>query len=320
MRKISRKFWFGGLLLLLVSLWTNNLYAEESVSFKTYVSTTTITIGDKFSYNVEILYNPDVLLDDVDPAGGLDAFEIKDYNIIGPKRKSFFSKRMVKEFIYTLSTFTTGDYTIPSLELSFTDFNGEKKTIKSGGIKITVLSVKPSENDKDDIRDIKPVIKARYPVWYYWVLLGIVLLLAGAGVGYYMYRAKKIPDFLRKQPAVVEPPHVIAFRKLKELENSDLLEKGQIKTYYIILSEIIKSYLESYFGIPLLDKTTYEVYYSLREVEIDKKVIVEIREFLEDCDLVKFAKYIPDVKEIAKNYETAVKLVEITKKEEVAEV
>ncbi|MFC1512420.1 hypothetical protein ACFL4S_00045 [bacterium] len=290
---------------------------DDPVILNTKVSTATITIGDRFTYTVSVVYEPDVLLSLTDPSDALTYFEIKDYNIIGPKKEKLFSKKMKKQFFYTLSTFTTGQYIIPAQQAGYKDAQGEEKTVTSKEIIINVLGVTRKPNEPDDIRDIKSVLKARYPAWYYWTALAFILILGGAGAGYYLYKTKKLPSFLMHEPEIIEPPHITAFRRLNDLKNSNFLDRGQVKQYYIILSETLKMYLEKRYSVPVLDRTTYEVYYTMREADVDKKLITKIKEFLEDSDLVKFAKYIPDNKSIQKDFDTAYEIVDTTKEEEV---
>jgi len=41
----------------------------------------------------------------------------------------------------------------------------------------------------------------------------------------------------------LEPAHVIAFRELEKLKNEELWQKGEIKRYYTILTDILRQYL-----------------------------------------------------------------------------
>ena len=91
--------------------------------------------------------------------------------------------------------------------------------------------------------------------------------------------------------------------ELKSLAEMNLIEKGMIKEYYIKLSDIIRCYIERKYGILAIDRTTYELYQEMRIKKIERLHIDTIRDFLEDCDLVKFAKYIPGQKEAQGAYQ-----------------
>ena len=100
--------------------------------------------------------------------------------------------------------------------------------------------------------------------------------------------------------------------KIEKLKNMNLIEEGRIKDYYIILSEIIRRYIEGRYNIQVLDRTTGELFWEMKNARIDKKVVTQVKDLLEDCDLVKFAKYIPPSDIIEKNFNTSVNIVNVT--------
>lgn len=320
-RMTKKYFTLLCVMLCCVLCMTAHAFAKDAgknahlLRMTTYVSTNTITIGDRFTYTVTLVYEPTILIDELNPASWLGMFEIKDYRVIGPKRNHMFSSRMEKTFEYTLSTFTKGEYVIPGVIMGYDDAQGKRHVIRMKPIIIHVVSVKRRKGDRDDIRDIKPVIRAHYPTWYYVVgMLGVLLLVLGLGA-YYLYKTKRFLPFFQKQEK--EPPHVIALRELEDLRESTLLTRGQTTTYYFMLTEILKKYLEQRFEVPVLDKTTYEAYHVLRDTALDKKLLQDLKLFFEECDLVKFAKDIPDVATTERHFAFAVQVVETTKPVEI---
>jgi hypothetical protein len=313
------RYWFifiiVGFLFLINSFCFSSLKIDDKnpIYVQTSVSTNTITIGDKFIYKVKIFYSPDILISNIPITDTLNVFEIKDYNIKDARQIGLFSKKMLKEYSYLLSTFTIGEYTVPGFVLSFTDKNQKTRFVKTKDIRINVISVKHKKGDKDDIRDIEPFIRAKYSLLYYLIFFIIILGIVLGPIIYYLYIIQKLPDFISKKQKIEEPAHVVALRELDKLKNSDLIDKGDYKLFYIILSEILKTYLEKRYDINVLDKTTYEVYYTLREKNIDKKMIGKIKEFLENCDLVKFAKYVPPMKDVEKDLICGYEIIEATK-------
>jgi hypothetical protein len=144
-------------------------------------------------------------------------------------------------------------------------------------------------------------------------------LLAASGFLYYRQRAKavalpKIPEELKK------PAWEVALLELEGLQGSGILKKKEIKEYYIILSDIIRKYLERRYQITALDRTTQEVKTELKRAKVAGEVMDLVYGFLYSCDLVKFAKYIPSEEEIEKDWNEAFTIVNMTKKEEVQPV
>jgi hypothetical protein len=90
----------------------------------------------------------------------------------------------------------------------------------------------------------------------------------------------------------------IAREAIERLLARKLVEQGHLKQFYLELSEIIKRFLGSKLGVHSLERTTEEFTRDLRAVSVPSAEYRMIREFLEDCDLVKFAKYRPAAEEV----------------------
>ena len=312
---MNRKLNFVFVLLLFTSFALISRADEESViSVESFVDRATITIGDRILYTLTIKTDSAVKLEPLALGSNLGAFEVKDYKIHDPKKTK--DGKVVNKSEYIITTFTTGEYVIPPITINYTDPNGEKKQIQSEPLFILVKSVGATESDKEDIRGLKPPIEVKGGYWAYLLILPILALLGAFGFFYYRQRTKavalpKIPEELKK------PAWEVAQLELENLKNSDLLERKKIKEYYIILSDIIRKYLERRYQITALDRTTQEVKAELKRVKAEGEVTDLVYGFLSSCDLVKFAKYIPSKEEIEKDWDEAFTIVNMTKREEV---
>ncbi|MFH1715192.1 MAG: hypothetical protein ABH857_03240 [Elusimicrobiota bacterium] len=308
---MRQKILFQTLLFIIILLTLSNLYSMNTdlpIDARAYVSTNTITIGERFIYTVDVMFNKDILLDEFNPENALNEFEIKNVTVTGPGKQNLFSKKYLKRMQYELSVFKAGYYAIPGFDISYTTPEVNKAAVTLQGIDINVVEIKREKGDTDDIRDIKRPKRAYYPVWFYIVGVLLMAVFVG-GILYYLYSKKKLLQILGVEEKIIEPPDVIALRELQRLKTLGYIEEGLIKEFYIGISETIRVYLESGFNVEILDKTTHEVYFALKNAKIDKKLVTEIKEFLEECDLVKFAKFVPDKKVIEEDYDTAVKIV-----------
>ena len=96
--------------------------------------------------------------------------------------------------------------------------------------------------------------------------------------------------------------------------SSDLLEHiGQPKEFCILVSDTVRHYLEERFAFHAPERTTEEFLRELSETDLltaDQKE--SLGKFLENCDLVKFAKYEPGESELRELHSSAVRLVEET--------
>ena len=310
-RKLNSIF----ILLLITNLALISQAAEESlISVESHVDRATITIGDRILYTLTVKTDPQVKLEPLALGSNLGTFEVKDYKIYDPVKDK--EGKVINKSEYVITTFTTGEYVIPPIAILYTDPKGEKKEIGSEPLFILVKSVGATESDKEDVRGLKPPIEIKGGYWTYLLILPALVLLGAFGFLYYRQKSKgvglpQVPEELKK------PAWEVALLELENLKNSDFLERKEIKKYYIILSDIIRKYLERRYQITALDRTTPEVKSEMRSVKVDKEIIDSVYDFLFSCDLVKFAKYVPLKEEIEKDWNQAYTLVTITKAEEV---
>lgn len=155
------------------------------------------------------------------------------------------------------------------------------------------------------LRDIKPplVIPSGW-AWLGWVL-GLLALAA------LLYWAWRYWQKRRAQVSLVPviPAHIRAKQKLQEA----LALIGQPREFCILVSDTIRHYLEEQFTFHAPERTTEEFLHELRETHLltrDQKD--SLGEFLQQCDLVKFARYEPGEPELRHLHASALRLVEET--------
>jgi hypothetical protein len=118
-----------------------------------------------------------------------------------------------------------------------------------------------------------------------------------------------------------EPAHVIAFRELENLRNEQLWQKGEIKRYYTMLTEILRQYLEHRYRVFSLELTTAETLEALVQTGFRKNgSFNDLKTVLTGADLVKFAKYNPMAAENESHFQTAWNFVLATKEDVIAEI
>ena len=76
-----------------------------------------------------------------------------------------------------------------------------------------------------------------------------------------------------------------------------LLSQGRVMAHYVRVSDCIREYLDAGFGLPAIDLTTGEIRRELRRISMALEPSRWTVGLLEDCDLVKFAKYAPGAAE-----------------------
>jgi hypothetical protein len=123
-----------------------------------------------------------------------------------------------------------------------------------------------------------------------WILLGVFL----CALGYWLWVRRQSGEAGAPRSVVIpQLPHEEANEALDRLEASDFLERGEIKEYHIIASEIIRTYIEGRFLVHALEMTTGEVVEGLQASDVSEVAVRTFEGFARDCDLVKFAKLQP---------------------------
>jgi hypothetical protein len=170
----------------------------------------------------------------------------------------------------------------------------------------TVLRADPSE--ARDITGPEPIPDAKSP----WVPVlrwsGVALVALALVLGALELRrrfAPRIPEL---------PPHEWAVRELARLEGMGLPSHGQAERFHTLASDTIRRYLELRFHLRAPRQTTAEFLDAMRQspqLEADQRIL--LREFLERCDLAKFARAEYSVEECRATADMARAFVEQTK-------
>lgn len=160
-----------------------------------------------------------------------------------------------------------------------------------------------------EIKDVKPPVGL--PENYFLLIAGLIILLLGI-VG--MIVRRFLQRIKKAKPAVILPPWLTAQEDLNQLKKEDLPNQGKIKEYYTRLSGIIRYYLEDQLEIRAVEMTTEEFFAYIKQKDIlteDQKKA--LKNFLDCCDMVKFAKYNSNFKEIEQSFALAARLIDETK-------
>jgi hypothetical protein len=271
-----------------------------------------VTIGDPITLTLRLVYPEGTRIVSVAPRSPLEPWVVLDRQE-GPPR---VMEDGASEVIHTLqiAVYEVGPREIPAFDLVHAPPSGEEGTVASKPIPIDVASV--LAEGESEPADIKGPATMPEPALWPWVLAGLVVLAAVLWL-VWRYRRRPLPVEAGAEPAgPPRPAHEVAYAELERLLSSDLLERGEVKKFYIELAEIIRRYLEGRFGIDTFERTSSEILESLRIVRVSVRTTTAIREFLLSCDMVKFAKYWPGSEETRTVVEGAYGLIDDTKPEE----
>ena len=295
--------------LLILSLCGNGMVLGQDPvgQLKSSVDSTEIHIGDIVAFSLAIQY-PSSAKVAFPPVGNmLGEWTVRNVSNIPARSLSNESQEVGIQI--QLAIYKVGEFNIPSMEVELIKNNGEREVLRSEPIKIKVESVLTGE--KQELKELKA--QAEITPDYRPFLLFLAALAAAAYLIYWLITTLR----KRRKAAVMEvrdtrTPEQIAHDAIQALLNRKLVEQGLLKQYYLELSEIIKRYLGQKLNILSLERTTEEFVRDLRKTSLPLPDFEVVREFLTDCDLVKFAKYHPSPEEIQSILQQAIQLIDST--------
>jgi len=294
-----------------ILLTINSVIYAGSISVQTGVDKSVIHIGDYIKYYIIIKYSKGIKPLPPRPGANLGQFDIKDYNVIELEKTK--EGLLQKKIEYTITTYFLGEFEIPPVEIEYIDENKNKGIIKSEPMIIKVVPVKRRPDDKDDIRDIKKPIYIKTYLWLYILITVLLIAIVAYAVYWYIKRKPEVKEEIKEEVKRL-PEDIEALNRIEEIVSKGYLENGQIKQFYFELSEIIREYLSRRYQIPTLERTTSEILYDLQKVIYGSELYKKFYNFFYECDMVKFAKYIPTKNQLKSIVPLAKELIEKTKR------
>jgi hypothetical protein len=152
---------------------------------------------------------------------------------------------------------------------------------------------------------LKPLI-AIPNVWLWVIWIASILALCGLAWLAWRYWRKKAAAIAAVPPV---PAHVRARHALE----AALALLSDPKAFSIAVSGALRGYLEERFNFHAPDRTTEEFLHELQGTNLlTTEQKLSLGDFLENCDLIKFAKYEPTETELRALHAAALKLVNET--------
>lgn len=158
------------------------------------------------------------------------------------------------------------------------------------------------------LRDIKPPMEI--PTgweWLWWVAGGLAVLVLLLGL------IALVIILVVKSRRAKQPPFIPAHIRAKNALDDALELLSQPKPFVVAVSDALRGYLEERFQFRAPERTTEEFLHELQATPLlDAKQKQSLGEFLQRCDLVKFARYELTEAELRELHGSAYRLVEET--------
>ena len=281
------------------------LQAQEPLSATMALSTNQIHVGENLLLTLEVVHPK---------AGQLQVPEISNGKELVARDRQVQEESLSDASVrtrmqYKITSYVVGQHTLSSGEVVFAQSDGKVLRQPMPFATFEVASV--LTNGAAEFQDIKGLAQwpAAFPRWL--VVLLLVALLA-------LIAAWAVKRFLSKPRTILNmppppPPHETALQALRHLLSKGWIEALNIEPFYVELSNIVRHYLEDRFQLRAPELTTEEF---IREASSSHRLSEAHQQltlgFLEQSDLVKFARHQPSQQDMKTAYSSAETLVRET--------
>lgn len=202
---------------------------------------------------------------------------------------------------------------LPPLPIAISRASGELMTLCTAPHPVTVedpIANEPNPKPKQNPEPLRQ--REEWTAAKNATLVALVALAVGALltwlVGRWMKRPRPAPP-----PPPPRPPWEVAHEALFDLRHSGFLREQRFAEFYDRVSDVLRHYLGERYGYEGLESTTREALGALRAAGVPMEVWVEIQAFMQEADLVKFARRTPSEAECVSALERAEAIVSRTR-------
>lgn len=204
---------------------------------------------------------------------------------------------------YPLTAWRSGEeITLPEVTLVVRDGAAER-VLTATFPTFTLASVLPADTSGIEPKPAKDVVGGSR-IWWPWVLAGVLALLLAAVLWYLWWRrrSREAPAAVVHAPAV--PPRTQALALLRRAREERLVERGELKTFYALVTTALRGYLAAVDPELGADLTTSELARHARRRGAPA-ALLELLQLLGSADLVKFAKAHPNAANAYSDWDAA---------------
>lgn len=255
----------------------------KSLAITASVDTTVTTIGHILHFRVTVLNSGQRLLR-FTPWASTDTMEVRQVTPF----KSTTGDR--SGLLFQIVFWDTGHFVIPPYEVAVLKADSSLDyTLQSKPLEVQVVSVLKASG-ATQLRPVKAPVPVVVP--WPWKTVGkyalLILLVVGLVI---LYRQRQDTERLKQEvPVFKAPPDEVAREKLQALRRGDYLRRGAVKEFYVLLSYLLREYVEHSFFIKTLEMTTAEIQIHRHAFPFDSKLLDQWLEVLRRADYAKYAR------------------------------
>jgi HEPN domain-containing protein len=287
--------------------------ADIGITAGASVDRNKVKLGDVISYTISVKREGNVSRSPEVAPPAFDGFRVSgsysqnSVNIINN------AASVVTNLQYDLICIKSGEITIPPARIRV--FNDAAKKYDELQTKPVTIFVNPGKNTaaaaqapsptvEEDIKEIKMNVAFRFSDLIPYIILAVIFIAVVIFTWNLLFKKRVIAAL----PVEETDYRREALRKLKKAEEK--LKNGEIKAFYYEIYEAVRYFLSMHLSASFAELTTQEILKKLGELKMSNAKVSNISDFMSDCDIVKFADYKPNEKEIEAAYKKAGEIIE----------
>jgi hypothetical protein len=137
-----------------------------------------------------------------------------------------------------------------------------------------------------EVKVIEPLAEKSNRVLVLTVSGILFLIIVSGGTMMLIKRKREREAELRNKVITIAPPED---KYLEELSQGVDLKSHNAGEAFSALSKILRRYLSERYHIPALEVTTHEITSELSKLAVSEKIIEQVQEALQSCDVAKFS-------------------------------
>lgn len=216
-------------------------------------------------------------------------------------------RRVIRQ-TYRLEPMDTGEHVIPAITLTFRDTrpegDGKDHDLVTDPLTVTVTSLlAEAAPSLTDVRPpIAPVaIEIQHPLRLR-LAAGVAVLVVLLGLLAWRLLGRRRSTAVE----VHKTPSELAEIELRDLIAKDPLARGELQTFFVDLTLIVRRFIERTSGVRAPEQTTEEFLRAMRSAAaFDSDMRERLKAFLTSADLVKFARFSPARADIEESFRRA---------------
>ena len=249
-----------------------------------------VLIADQFRYGIVLenvpegtpLALPEMKPEKDSPLEVLGEWQLDSTRI--SKKKEVPARYNIKASLI-LTAFDGGIYELPDIPVLM---DGDTLVFHAPEDPLEVKEL-PIDMETFQAHDIKPQVK--FPYTFKEIFPWVVAALGFIGLVLILYRLIQNRRKRAREEEKAEPAHIRALRKLDKYRSDKFWKPENQKTFYSGVTDALREYIVSRFGVAAMEMTTAEIFDGLRGSDIPEDLYAQMKDLFERADFVKFAKF-----------------------------